>query len=177
MKLDVESGTKKKQDPLKEKILIYAAIFFVVLTIILITIYFATSSGTTTPQNVKEPTLIKSGENNLENEEEPSTKLVDETSNARPIAIMIDNNAGNESHVNLQHAYMNYEILVEGGLTRIMSIYKDSNLKAIGPIRSARDYFIDYGLEHDAIYVHYGWSPQAQTEINNLKVDYWHKKD
>lgn len=41
----------------------------------------------------------------------------------------------------------------------------------IGPVRSARHYFLDYALEHDAIYVHFGWSPQATRDISSFKVN------
>ena len=50
--------------------------------------------------------------------------------------------------------------IVEGGETRLMPIFKGKSLEKIGPIRSARHYFLDYAMENDAIYVHYGQSPQ-----------------
>ena len=52
-----------------------------------------------------------------------------------------------------------------------MALFKDVDLDKIGPIRSARHYFLDYALENDAIYVHFGWSPQAQSDISKLDVD------
>ncbi|MNT18651.1 putative lipoprotein YerB precursor [compost metagenome] len=64
-----------------------------------------------------------------------------------------------------------YEIVVEGGETRLMALFKAQDVKMIGPIRSSRHYFLDYALENDAIYVHYGWSPQAQSDISTLKVN------
>ena len=51
-----------------------------------------------------------------------------------------------------------------------MALFKGQNLEKIGPVRSSRHYFLDYALENDAIYVHYGWSPQAQYDISNLGV-------
>ena len=47
--------------------------------------------------------------------EEKKLTIVDEDSNARPIAVMIDNNIGNGRHAGLQDSYINYEIIVEGG--------------------------------------------------------------
>ena len=81
-------------------------------------------------------------------EPEPIKKLTvyNEDSNQRPIAIMIDNNIGNEYHSGLQESYLNYEIIVEGGLTRIMAIFKDKDISQIGPVRSSRHYFLDYTL-------------------------------
>ena len=95
----------------------------------------------------------------------------DEDSNKRPIAVMIDNNVGYASQVGLQDAFVTYEAIVEGGLTRIMAIFKDSNTELIGPVRSSRHYFLDYALENDAIYAHYGWSTFAENDIKSLGVN------
>lgn len=89
----------------------------------------------------------------------------------RPIAVMIDNNINAMPQAGLLEADIVYEMIVEGGETRLMLILQDKDLDKIGPVRSARHYFLDYALENDAIYVHYGWSPQAQEDITKLKVD------
>ena len=80
----------------------------------------------------------------------------------RPFAVMIDNHKSAMPQANLSEAELVYEIIVEYGETRLMAIYKGDNLDKIGPIRSARHYFVDYALENDAIYVHFGESPQAE---------------
>ena len=89
----------------------------------------------------------------------------------RPIAVMIDNHSGAWPQANLNKAYLVYEIVVEGGETRLMALFKGQNLDKIGPVRSSRHYFLDYALENDAIYVHHGWSPQAQSDISTLGVN------
>lgn len=89
----------------------------------------------------------------------------------RPIAVMIDNHKGALPQANLDEAYLVYEIIVEGGETRLMALYKGKDLSKLGPIRSSRHYFLDYALENDAIYTHFGWSPQAQSDISKLGVD------
>ena len=89
----------------------------------------------------------------------------------RPIAVMIDNNKDAMPQAGLNDAYMVYEIIVEGGESRLMALFKGVNLEKIGPVRSARHYFLDYALENDAIYVHYGWSPQAESDIKTLGVN------
>ena len=91
--------------------------------------------------------------------------------NSRPIAVMIDNVGDARPQAGLNDAYIVYEIIVEGNLTRLMAVYKDVELDKIGPIRSSRHYFLDYALENDAIYVHFGWSPKAQSDISSLKVN------
>ena len=52
-----------------------------------------------------------------------------------------------------------------------MALFKNVSLEKIGPIRSARHYYLDYALENDAIYVHFGWSPKAQSDVKTLGVD------
>ncbi len=89
----------------------------------------------------------------------------------RPIAVMIDNNIYAQPQAGLNDAYMVYEIIVEGGESRLMALFKGVSLEKIGPVRSSRHYFLDYALENDAIYVHYGWSPQAQSDISTLGVN------
>lgn len=106
----------------------------------------------------------------------------------RPIAVMIDNHSGAWPQANLNKAYLVYEIIVEGGETRLMALFKGQDLEKIGPVRSSRHYFLDYALENDAIYVHHGWSPQAESDISTLGVnningiqesssDFWRVKD
>ena len=103
---------------------------------------------------------------------EEKIKILDLDSNSRPYAVMINNIKtvwGYQS--GLQDAYMVYEIIVEGGYTRLMAVFKDKNLDRIGSVRSSRHYFLDYALENDAIYVHFGWSPQAQSDMKTLGVN------
>lgn len=94
--------------------------------------------------------------------------------NSRPMAFMIDNNVNAQPQSSLNKAYLVYEIIVEGGETRLMALFKGVDVSAedvvIGPIRSARHYFIDYALENNAIYAHLGQSPQAESYIKNFNV-------
>ena len=90
--------------------------------------------------------------------------------NDRPIAVMIDNHSGAWPQAGLNKAYMVYEIIVEGGETRLMALFKGVDLDKIGPVRSARHYFLDYAMENDAIYVHFGESPQAGSDITRYSI-------
>lgn len=91
--------------------------------------------------------------------------------NDRPIAVMIDNHTGAWPQAGLNRAYLVYEIIVEGGETRLMALFKGQDVENIGPVRSSRHYFLDYALENDAIYTHFGWSPQAESDIKSLSVN------
>ena len=89
----------------------------------------------------------------------------------RPIAVMLDNHKDAWPHAGLNKAYLVYEIIVEGGETRLMALFKGVNLDKIGPVRSSRHYFLDYAMENDAIYTHFGWSPQAQSDISKFGIN------
>ena len=105
-------------------------------------------------------------------QEQPKLKIVNEYSKSRPFAVMINNiSTARPLQSGLQDAFIIYEIIVEGGLTRYMALFMDQNTERIGSIRSARHYFLDYALENDAIYVHHGKSPQAQADFGNLGID------
>lgn len=93
-------------------------------------------------------------------------QIVDEDSKTRPYAVMINNNHSAWPQCGIQDAYLVYEIISEGGITRMMALYKDKDTAKIGSVRSARHYFIDYAEENDAIFVHWGGSPQAYSRLN-----------
>lgn len=90
----------------------------------------------------------------------------------RPVAVMVDNdNKDAWPHAGLTDAYLIYEVPVEGGSTRLMALFGENAPEKIGPVRSSRHYFLDYALEHDAIYTHFGYSPQALADIPALGVN------
>ena len=98
--------------------------------------------------------------------------IINEDSNSRTIAVMINNHVqARPNHAGLQDAYIMYEVIVEGGITRMMALFKDQTTAKIGSVRSARPYFLDYALENDAIYVHFGFSELARTDILNLGIN------
>ena len=103
---------------------------------------------------------------------EKELQILDLESNTRPIAIMINNHkTAQPLQTGLNDAYLVYEIVVEGGITRLLAVFKDAETSRIGTIRSSRHYFLDYAEENDAIYVHFGWSPQAKSDILNLGIN------
>lgn len=81
------------------------------------------------------------------------------------MAVVIEN----YSHIRSQQAGLNeakivYEALAEGGITRFLALF-DEKVDKIGPVRSARPYFIDWASEYRAAFVHVGGSFEA---LNNL---------
>ncbi len=82
----------------------------------------------------------------------------------RPIAVLLDNVSG-YPQTGLLEASAIYEMPVEGGLTRLMTIYDRIDPSAVGPVRSARDYFLEAARNLNGILVHDGGSPSAIAAI------------
>ena len=157
-----------KENPKKGKII---AITIVILVIVVLAVILGlkilkdekkidTNIETSEQNNIEEP---------IEEEKEKEIQIYSGTD--RPIAVMIDNHKGAWPQAGLNKAYLVYEIIVEGGETRLMALFKGQDLDNIGPVRSSRHYFLDYAMENDAIYVHYGWSPQAKSDISRYSVN------
>lgn len=79
----------------------------------------------------------------------------------RPLAVMIDNHPNALPQSGISAADAVWEILVEGGLTRYLAFFKSQPADEIGPVRSARPYFLDLAREADAVYAHVGGSDEA----------------
>ena len=152
--------TKKQKLKLKHKRLyiIVGILLLILISLFLITKF--TSKKTEPKKVIKKP------------ETKDELKIVDINSKSRPFAVMINNvSTARPLQSGLQDAYIVYEIIVEGGITRYLALFLDANTERIGSIRSARHYYLDYALENDAIYVHHGYSPQAYNDFSALGVD------
>lgn len=75
----------------------------------------------------------------------------------RPLAIMIENHQESRPQSGLSFADVVYEAVAEGGITRFMAVYLCAfGDTQVGPVRSARTYFLDWLSEYDALYAHVG---------------------
>lgn len=75
----------------------------------------------------------------------------------RPLAVMVENHSESRPQSGLTSANVVYEAVAEGGITRFMAVFY-CNLSDIqvGPVRSARTYYLDWLGEYDALYAHVG---------------------
>ncbi len=88
--------------------------------------------------------------------------------NKRALCIMINNISDAMPQSGIQKADITFEFPVEGGITRYMCVFQDySGLEKLGPVRSARHYYVWMAYMLDAFYAHYGWSIHAEAELNN----------
>ena len=86
--------------------------------------------------------------------------------NLYPFAVIIENNIDSRPSSALAKANLVFEAEAEGGITRFLAVYANGgDIEEIGPIRSARPYFIDWARELSALFVHCGGSPEALAKI------------
>lgn len=84
-----------------------------------------------------------------------------------PFGVMIENELlARPFQKGLSRASRVYEALAEGGITRFLAIFPAEALPdRIGPVRSVRNYFIDWMAEYDGVLVHVGGSADAQARL------------
>lgn len=74
-----------------------------------------------------------------------------------PLAVMIENHEESRPQSGLSSANIVYEAVAEGGITRFMAVYLCNPVDVqVGPVRSARTYYLDWLSEYDALYAHVG---------------------
>lgn len=122
---------------------------------------------------IEESTEENTEENLVGKTPSPLTGLfIDENiAQRRPFAVTINNMSKALPQSGISQADIYYEVLAEGGITRIVAVFQNSTSEKIGPVRSARHYFLDFALDNDAVYIHHGGSPQAYSSIKSLKVN------
>jgi hypothetical protein len=98
-------------------------------------------------------------------------KLVSEEASKRPVTgIMIENSIDARPQSGLYDAGVVFEAIAEGGITRFMALYQESRPGNVGPIRSARPYYVEWAKGFDASYLHVGGSPEGLALIRSLGV-------
>lgn len=80
----------------------------------------------------------------------------------RPVGIMVENHQEARPQSGLSSADIIYEAVAEGGITRFLAIFYCNSSEEVGPIRSARTYFLDFLSEYGSspLYVHVGGANQ-----------------
>jgi len=82
----------------------------------------------------------------------------------RPLMVMIENHEDSRPQSGLQNADIVYEAVAEGGITRFMGVFYCNAVRGaankydVGPVRSARSYFVDLASEYSdyPLYTHVG---------------------
>lgn len=123
----------------------------------------------------EEPEVIEPVEENHDNDVRSRLTgmwIPKEYEYSRPYAIMLNNIEYAYPQAGTEEAGILYEILTEGGITRLMGLYDYVTTDRIGSVRSARHYFVTLAEGYDAIFVHFGQTKYAEKEFEKLGTDH-----
>ena len=133
-----------------------------------------TLASAATPTPTPEPEQTPQPPSGSEN---PLTGLPmseDASRDNRPLAIVLANTTDAIPMNGVSNADILYELLVEGGITRMLGIFQDhSALGKIGSVRSIRHYTVEIAASYDAILFASGGSEPAVIEVRNQGVTYF----
>ncbi|MGN7408723.1 DUF3048 domain-containing protein [Sporosarcina sp. SAFN-010] len=101
----------------------------------------------------------------------PFSGMAVESADLRPILATVNNHPLARPQSGLSQADVVYEVFAEGNITRLLALYQSQIPEEIGPIRSARDYFIEIADGLDAFYIAHGYSPDAHALLTAGMVD------
>lgn len=90
--------------------------------------------------------------------------------NHRIAAVMIDNypiEARPQS--GLRDADIVYEVEAEGGITRYLALFLEGQPAQIGPVRSARTYFVDLARPYNPLFAHAGENDDVWEPLKELR--------
>jgi hypothetical protein len=107
--------------------------------------------------------------------------------NRHPLAVAIENHPDSRPQSGLDKASLIYETPTEGGITRFLAVYVENDVQVLGPVRSARTYFLDWLSEFDGIFAHCGGNADALALIRPYNIKdldefsyasaYWRSRD
>ncbi len=89
------------------------------------------------------------------------------------IAMMIDDHQGARPQSGFNAAALVWQAPAEGGIPRYMLVFHATVPGQVGPVRSAREYFIEWAAEWRAMYGHAGGSPQALQTLRTYGAGRW----
>ena len=91
-------------------------------------------------------------------------------STSRPFAVVLDNYSTARPQSGISDAVVVFEILVEGGVTRLLAVFQSDTDSPIGPVRSAREYMLPLVQAIDAVFGHSGGSIMALQELRESNI-------
>lgn len=154
--------------------------------------YWAFTSFSTSGSNVLSP--LVTGQKSKVDSSAPKTESCplngkmftknekDVWSKRRPLTVMVENHLDSRPQSGLSSADVVYEALAEGGVTRFMPVFYcgvSAEDIQIGPVRSARMYFMDWASEYATddrpLYAHVGGAnkPGPADALGNIKKYGW----
>lgn len=88
-----------------------------------------------------------------------------DTAHRLPMAIMVDDNSIARPQSGISSASIVYQAYADGGEDRYMFVFQEGTAKDIGPVRSARPYFVYWAAEYKALLGHYGGDANSLQRV------------
>lgn len=99
----------------------------------------------------------------------------------RPLGVMIENHQEARPQSGLAWADVVYEAVAEGGITRFLAVYFCQDAEFVGPVRSARTYYLDWISEYGEkpLYAHVGGAntPGPADALDQIRDYGWAGKN
>lgn len=131
------------------------------------------TKGKTVQNNASEPQVTQPSDNTLVKEEPKyyamftGEEVSEDDSKNVPYFVIIENHKDARPQSGLTSADIVYETMAEGGIPRFIALFQSKKVDKIGPVRSARPYFLDIAKEYGLPFGHCGGSEDALNRIKN----------
>ena len=122
----------------------------------------------TRPDSAEPPSAVEEVQPTVVNPDCEAVRLLDGVcvksgeENLPVYGVMIENALDARPQFSVAQANLVFEAIAEGGITRFLVLYdSQKDLAKIGPVRSARTYYLEWAQEFNALYTHIGGSPES----------------
>lgn len=162
---------------IKQRRNVFAALLVLIVILVLWTVYLWWRLFIAPPSREPDSPLSQ----NVQEEARATTTLArrpidgimvpEEEATSSLFAVMLDNFPEARPVAGLSQASLVWEAPVEGGMSRFLAVFPLTvSLARLGPVRSARPYYLDWAKELEALYLHVGGSNQSLKEVKSKKV-------
>ena len=152
----------------KDNIMVFVAVFAALVVMLGVTVTFLLKPA---KYDDVSQNLLTPNDTTDELRHPLSGRLLDAPLDELPqvYGIMIENSADAWPLSGIEDAYLVIEAPVEGGIPRFITFFADDmEVDKIGPVRSARPYYIDWNDELYGLYAHVGGSPEGLDLIRQF---------
>lgn len=90
----------------------------------------------------------------------------------RIVSVMVNNQVQARPQSGLSKADIVFEILSEGDITRFLALFHSEQPDVVGPVRSAREYYMNLAKDYEAIYIYHGAADFVNDIVAQSGVDF-----
>ena len=154
-----------KQKKIRTIICIIIGIVIILLASTIYAKFFVKETASTeTKKTSFLPSLKKTEEKKIESPLS-GVEYAENIAKRHPLGVMVENHPDARPQSGLDKAEIIYEAITEGGITRFMGVFGPRVTEEVGPVRSARTFFVTWIQEYDGYYAHAGGSKDGLAQI------------